>query len=214
MLIEFLQTPHAATDPVERLGDDAVVNAAARLLVGRTEQAVFELLLDLARRPCLTGVIAALASFRGAEAIPRLVTALADDASRPTAERALKRFGRSARSALIETVKAHKPGADRESESSLRSRRSALRLLSEIGVPRKAWPQMRKLMDDGDQTITVLACKVCLVSGSAPEKEAAVRRLVDLSRDVDWMLRDEIEACLRSHPDAVRDDCASSPDYA
>ena len=89
VLIEFLQTAHAAADPVERLGDDAVVNAAARLLVGRTEETVFELLLDPARRPCLTGVLAALASFRRPEAIPRLVASLADDASRPTAERAL-----------------------------------------------------------------------------------------------------------------------------
>ena len=64
---------------------------------------------------------------------------------------------------------------------------------------------MRKLMDDRDQTIAVLACKICLVSGSAPEKEAAVRRLVDLSRDVNSMLRDEIEACLRSQPDAVQE---------
>ena len=88
VLIDFLSTPREIADAIERVGEDAVVNAAARALANRNEQRVFDLLLRLAHRSCLTGVIAALGSFRRVEAIPLLVKALIDDSSRLTANQA------------------------------------------------------------------------------------------------------------------------------
>ena len=102
VLVEFLSTPHDVTDPVERLGEDAVINAAARALAYHSDQRVFDLLLRLAHRPCLTGVIFALGNSLRPEAIPLLVEALSEDASRLTAEAVLKRIGAAARPALIE----------------------------------------------------------------------------------------------------------------
>lgn len=138
VLIGYLGAGHAASDPVERLGDDAVINAAARSLTGLREQRVFLLLSRLAERPSLTGVIRALGSFGRPEAIPLLINALEDDASRPVAEAALRKMGASVREALIASAQLRLPSPERESESSARRRRSSLGLLDAIGIPKKS----------------------------------------------------------------------------
>jgi hypothetical protein len=69
VLEEFLRRPHAG-DPVERLGDDAVVSAAARAIARRNDDRTFVLLCELAMIQPLNGVITALATFEQPEAIP------------------------------------------------------------------------------------------------------------------------------------------------
>jgi hypothetical protein len=199
VLVEFLSTPRDVTDPVERLGEDAVINAAARVLADHSDQRVFELLLRLAHRPCLTGVISALGTSRRPEVIPLLVEALSEDASRLTAEAALKGVGAAARPALIEAVSRHADADEHVSESRLRQRRSALRLLAEMGISRGTWQAVRHLMRDEDTRIAILACEICLATGSASEKRAAVLRLFRLFPNADWTLRDEIERYLVAH---------------
>jgi hypothetical protein len=89
---------------------------------------VFELLLWLAETRPLPGVIAALGASGRVEAIPYIIDALAEDENRLAAESALRNFGSLAHQAL--TVTACKDSLDRESESRLRQRRSALELLA------------------------------------------------------------------------------------
>lgn len=204
MLIEYLSHERVASDPVERLGDDAVTNAAARALANLQEQQVFPLLMRLAGRPCLTGVIYALGAFRRAEAIPLLIDALEDDASRHTAEAALKRAGPAARQALVACANRREPSLHHESESSLRRRRSALKLLAEVGAPRGAWRGVRPLTQDQDVRVSVLACKICLRHGTKAERTAAIRRLTSFLPAVDWMLRAEIEDYLVAHLGGAR----------
>lgn len=132
ILVEFLRSFRAASDPIERLGDDAVINAAALAVAKRPDEQVFHLLLDLARRPCLTGVIGALGSFNRVEAIPSLIDALEEDASRLTAEKALMRFGILVRHALMAAAELQRPSWKRESVSSRRRRQSAVRLMEEL----------------------------------------------------------------------------------
>ncbi len=196
VLVEFLSSPRDVTDPVERLGEDAVINAAARALADHSDQRVFELLLRLAHRPCLTGVISALGTSRRPEAIPLLVKALSEDASRNTAESALQRIGAAARPALIEAVSRRTDAHEHVSESQLRQRRSALTLLAEMGVSRRTWQAVRHLMHDEDTRIAILACEICLAAGSASEKRDAVLRLFRLFTNADWILRDGIERYL------------------
>lgn len=202
-LVDFLSTDRAISDPVELLGEDAVINAAARALAGPHDERVFELLLRLAKRSSLTGVIGALGAFGRAEAIPLLVDALEDDASRATAEAALRRLGKSSRRALIATANLRPPSSDREGESSLRRRRSALKLLIGIGIPQKNWSALRPLMRDGDAKISVLACKVCLMRAPEAERRDAICRLISLLPEADWLLREEIEDCLVTHFEAA-----------
>ena len=193
VLVEFLSTPGDVTDPVERLGEDAVINAAARALAYHSDQRVFDLLLRLAHRPCLTGVIFALGNSLRHEAIPLLVEALSEDASRLTAEGVLKKIGAAARPALIETVSRRADAHEHESESRLRQRRSALRLLAEMGVSRRTWQAVRHLMYDDDGRIAIVACRICLTTGSASERRDAVLRLFRLFANADWRSRDDIE---------------------
>jgi HEAT repeat protein len=76
VLIEYLNAPRAIADPVERVGEDAVINAAARALTGLHEARIFELLMSLSETRLLPGVIGALGRFGKVEAIPYLVEAL------------------------------------------------------------------------------------------------------------------------------------------
>jgi len=205
VLIEFLEADRTIADPVERVGEDAVINAAAMTLANLREQHVFEMLLRLAQRPALTGVIGTLGTFGRVEAIPALIDALEEDASRPTAEAALRKLGRRARAALLRAATAPVPSGERESASSARRRRSALGLLAEMGVPRDAWPSLRPLMHDNDAKIGALACKICFNRASAAERTDAVRRLIDLLAQEDWVLREEIENYLVANFDSARD---------
>ncbi len=204
VLTDYLSREQMASDPVERLGDDAVINATAQALASVREQRVFELLLRLAQRPALTGVIRALGGFQRPEAIPTLINALEDDASRRVAEAALIGLGRRARSALVSSAKMPLPSRERESESSLRRRRSALKVLGEIGISQKLWPALRCLMHDPDARISLLACELCLVSARVGERDSAVLRLMALLPEVDWMLRDEVQNVLRTYVQSAR----------
>jgi hypothetical protein len=204
VLLEFLRANRIISDPIERVGEDAVINAAAQALLRRRDQDILDVLLRLAKKPSLTGVIGALGTFKDVKTIQPLVNALEDDASRPTAEAALKRLGAVARSALIAAARSRVPSLEQESETSRRRRRSALDLLSEMGVPQRTWPALRPMLHDHDARIAFLACKICLTKEAGSEKQTAIRRLIDLLAEADWGLADQISACLVDHFDEAR----------
>jgi hypothetical protein len=207
VLIDFLQADRRIADPIECLGEDAVMNAAALALAlaNVREPRVFDLLLRLAQRPALTGVIGALSAFKRTEAIPLLIDALEEDASRHTAETALWKLGKKTRAALLQTVDLKVPSDERESESSARRRRSAFKLLTEMDGSRAVWRQLRHIMHDKDAKLAARACEIGLARGSALERIDAVRRLIQLLAQQDWILREEIEVCLTIHFASARE---------
>ena len=200
VLIEFLELSREIADPVERLGEEAVISAAARALANLSDDRVFNLLLSLADVRLLPGVVAALGASGRPEAIPYLIAALAEGECQPTAEGALRRFGASAVPSLL-VASTRRPGAP-ESENKLRRRRGALRLLAEIGIPTERWSVLRHLMRDEDAKVAALACELCL--STAPEPEA-VRRLIDLLANENWALAAEIEQRLALNFDLAPD---------
>jgi hypothetical protein len=206
VLIESMDDGQRAADPGERLGDDAVINAAAVAVAEVRDEQVFQLLRALAKRPSLTGVISALGSFGRIEAIPLLINALVHDASRPTAERALKKFGAAARSGLIASAKLPLPSKEHESVASLRRRRSSLQLLNQIGILRQMWSELRCLMSDDDARISTIACEIGVLNAHPDEKYDVVNRLIDLSAEADWMLREDVEDCLVDYFESMRSD--------
>jgi HEAT repeat protein len=204
VLIEFLETDQTINDPIERLGEDAVINAAALAISNARDQYVFQLLLRLARRQCLTGVIGALGGYGKIESIPALIAALEDDGSRLTAEAALKRLGGQAKIALLRTVTLKEPSAERESESSARRRRSALKVLAEIDESPTEWINLRQLVRDKDSKVSAIACEVGLARAPYREQREIVCRLIELLNDADWLLQVEIEQCLAEHYSSAR----------
>jgi hypothetical protein len=182
-----------------------VINAAALALVGWHDDRVFAALLRLTKdRPSRAGVIEALGEFRRPEALPALIEALAEDFSREAAEAAIRKLGVEARPALVRASTLRLPSQDYKSETSLRRRRSALRLLAEIGVPQTTWHCFGPLLGDRDIRIALLACKICLDLGKAAEKQTAVRRLIELLVAADSISRGEIEDVLVEHFDVAK----------
>jgi HEAT repeat protein len=196
VLVEFLEAAREAADPVERIGDEVVTNAAARALAGSREPHVFELLVWLAQAGPLPGVLAALGASGRVEAIPYLVEALAEDENRLAAEAVLRNYGSLAHQALAVAACQSSPPLERESESRLRQRRSALALLAETGVQPDLWPILRNLMQHQDPKIAALACKICFMCAPESEKRDAVLRLIGLLPGAGFVLEQEIERCL------------------
>jgi hypothetical protein len=79
-----------------------------------------------------------------------------------------------------------------------------------MAIPPKRWPALRQLMTDGDGKIVLLACKLCLTSASMQDRKNAVRRLIELLSDADWMLTQDIEGCLVVHFDQANDILAAA----
>jgi len=198
VLIEYLEGSTEIADPVEAAGEEAVMNAAARALAADGSERVFQVLVSIARRRLLAGVIETLGSFRRPEATPCFVAGLAEDFARPAAEACLRGLGRVAYAALIETATVPVPSAEGESVSSLRRRRSALRLLNETGLKALDRGKVRVLMRHHDPWIRVLACKMVL-NGDAADRREAMRRLLETSPNADVVLSNEIDACLHEH---------------
>jgi hypothetical protein len=196
VLLEFLAALHKVADPVSRLGEEAVVNAAARVLIGWRSKEFYEQLKRIAQQQLLPGIIQALADFRDNEAIPILVAALGEDFSRSAAEDGLAMLGASARQTLAAAATSRQPSPEWESPSSLRRRRSAIRLLLKIGVDSKDWPSLRPLIQESDPTLAFFACKLSLASSDSSDRAKIIRRLITLLKGADWFLARDIEDCL------------------
>jgi hypothetical protein len=205
VLIEYLSTPRNVIDPVEKTGEEAVINAAARALADACDPRVVPLLLELAEQRPLAGVVEVLGKLRRVEALPYFIKALAEDFTRPAAEIAIRSLGRKARATLLETATQRSASDARETVSSRRQRRSALGLFAELGPPpREDWPTLYNLMRDDDPKVAALACQICLASATEPAKVAAVLRLIDLTSGADWLLSEEIEDSLVRHFDKAK----------
>ena len=196
VLADFLRSRRPIVDPVERLGEEVVIGAAARAIARLREEWVYRLLSDLAAHWRVTGVLAGLGSFHRKDSIEIFVSALGEDELRLTAEAILRGFGRAVRPTLIAAALDRGDARNSESESHLRKRRSALGLLLEIGIPTKKWRVLRPLLGDSDRQIALLACRICFELGSAQDLARSARRLVDLRSGADWLEQERIDDLL------------------
>ncbi|OJU04555.1 MAG: hypothetical protein BGN87_08305 [Rhizobiales bacterium 65-79] len=201
-LVQFLSDGHVAADPVERMGDEAVMDTAARALAkGRRDDVAFHTLLRLAEaRPYLSGVIEALGALERTEAIPVLAGALTEDGSRQAAAAAILQLGRAALPTLIPIAKAGGPFPAYESHVSRKKRKGVLELIETIGIRTKDWPSLRSLVRDSDPQVAFVACRICMEFGPRRERSGAERRMGQLLLQSDAKLEDEIETYLGLQP--------------
>lgn len=198
VLLEYLERDEPTSDPVVRHGEDAVRNTAARLISQWKTDDVLQLLLTLAKRRRLPGVIFALGEFHRKEALPYLESALEDDVARPAAEEALTKLGAVATEMLIACSVRKTINESQEVPSSLLRRRSAAKILADSDLGLSFWPRLRALLDDTDPEIVAQAAKLAALSSSAPDQEHAVVALLRILPDAPWHVREELSNCLRT----------------
>lgn len=201
VLLDYLEHPLEFSDPVAKAGEDAVINAAAEAVAACRSEAVFLVLTQLGRDRSLPGVIRALGQFGRIEALPLFIKALKEDGARIAAEVGIRKLGPRVVAQLLEAAKKNLPPNERESERSVRGRRSALRLISELGglLPAKERCSLLELIEDPDIRVATAACGICLSAGRESEKQTACRRLISILSDADVLTRGEIEEQLVRH---------------
>jgi hypothetical protein len=204
VLAEFLSLERRIDDPVERVGEDAVLNAAALAIANVHEEWVFQLLFRLADERLLRGTLAGLSAFKRLETIPLLIRALAEDDLHLTAASQLRDFGQAAAPFLVRAAVGWRDDGRPQSETRLRMRRRALLLLSDMNIASE-WPALRSLIEDDDDWIAILAAKLCLRFGSKDDLTRMARHLRKLNTGTDWLKRREIESILGSLHTRSRD---------
>lgn len=199
VLVEYLTGKKDIPDPVERYGEEAVQNTAARLLARWRDDDVYRLLLGLLQGRATPGLIEAVGEFRRSEAIPEFIAALGDSIARTFAEDALRKTGQAAHRALLDAALSPHPSVDHETPSSLTRRRSALRLLAELEISAEDWRLLSPLADAPDPEIAARANRIALAVAVENGQELAARRLINMLPEASWFLQIEIESWLAKH---------------
>jgi len=204
VLLDFLEQAPAAdiADPIERTGEDAVINAAARALRHRRDDACFTALMKIAQQRPMAGVIEALGDMGRDLAIPRLIEGLSSDFTRGVAGAALSKFSSKSRPMLIAVALTPRPSEELETPTSLRMRWSALGVLADIGLTLEEWSLLQPLMDAHDVRVAALTCRLALVTRQPLlDQEEALGRLIRLFKSADWLLTMQIEGWLAENYD-------------
>jgi hypothetical protein len=204
-LREFLSAPQDIADPVERTGEDAVVNAAARVLGRLGDTRDMPLLFGLLRARPLAGVIEAAGRFRQISTLPPFIDALGDDFTRGAAEDAIRRFGVRARKALLEAAVSPVMIQGRETTASVSRRRSVLCLLHNMPLTAGTLSEgFGDLIGDPDPWIAIWASRIALSCMDRSDQARAVARLLSLLTDADELIAEELEDCLVEHVATAR----------
>ncbi len=196
VLLEYLFQEGEIQDPEDRFGEEAVQSAAARSLAAWPDEAMLQSLLRLSEKRLLRGLIATLAEYRRAEAIPCFERALEDDFYRSAAEEAFRKLGQAAREALARSARTPLPNPSSETPSSLERRRSALRLLNEIGIENEHWQSLRGLIHEQDDELVVGASRLGIHCAPREDRQTIARRLMELLSSAPWHLQEDIEGLL------------------
>jgi hypothetical protein len=203
VLMDYLVSP-PVQDPEIRLAEEAVRNAAVREFLRWPGDETAAFLLRLAREAMLPALVEVFGAMRLTGAIPFLDRALEDDVCRLPAEEALARIGPPARAPLILSATTPLPSASSESPSSLRRRRSALRVLASIGVGRLDWPALRTLLREPDPEIAALCGSLAVLAGIDSDREQIIRRLIGAGAQAPWFVQEEIADSLVAWYDDAR----------
>ncbi len=202
-LLEYLFQKREIPDPEDRFGEEAVESAAARFFSSWRSEEMFRDLLKLSERRMLIGLVDALAEYKRLESIPYFERALEDDFYRPAAEIAFLKFGTSSCDAL--SLSAVTSSARLTLEfSSLQRRRSAVRILTRIGISLRHWEILRNLLGESDEELVVGAARLGAAFASKEDRALMAHRLIGFLSSASWHLQEDIETVLV----ALRDEAA------
>lgn len=197
VLIEYLER-EPASDPVIRLAEEAVQRQAALVLASSGAEDVFQLLLRLARRQSIPGVIEALGRFNRREAVPLFLHALEDDFCRPWAEAALEGHIDRDRDLLLRSALEPVPDAIHETRASLRRRRALLLMLRGQTLTMEEAHALSPVIDSADVELAVSASAIVLALGTADDRRHTRRRLEALEALAPWDVHSDIRTLLNA----------------
>jgi HEAT repeat protein len=187
-------------DPVLRLSEEAVQNAAARELGRLGDRRALPRLLEAFRQHRLLGAAEALVRFQEPDALPLLVEGLEDAFKRDRLADAILAMGSLAIPSLLATLERRRRREGEELLPSLERRAEALRLLGMMGA-REAVPAVRTALgDDSDVVRTQAALALVSLEPSDGALEAVPALLAGLTHP-DFLQRDRCaEALMRVGP--------------
>ena len=197
ILREFLSSERWIADPIERTGEDAVVNAVARVLGRLGDPGDIPLLYSIAQERPRAGVIEALGAFHYEPALALFIDALADDFARSAAETAIQKLGVAARPALLACACLEPTKGTRETSASMNRRRSALRLLQDMPLSYAMLPSnFKHLITSNDAWIAIWATRIALKYFRKSSHKRILGTLVERLRSANELIAEEIEDVL------------------
>ncbi len=201
VLIEYLLKYKNIPDPDLRFSEEAVESAAARSLIAWPCEEVYQVLKDLSKRRMLLGLIDALAEYKNIENIAYFEQALDDDYYRSSAEEAFIKLGPASREALVLSAVTSKPDPKTETDSSLRRRRSTLRILFVTGILPEHWDKLSVLLKEKDGELVLGASKLGINFATGQQRTDIVNRMMKLIISAPWHLQNDAEEVLTAFRD-------------
>ena len=122
--------------------------------------------------------------------------ALEDGMCRIAAEDGLRRLGSLARGALVFSAVTPLPNAEEETPSSLCRRRSVLGLLTETGVERQGWMELRPLLAERDPELLARLAQIASSVADPRDRASAAEKLVGALTRLPWFVWKEAEEAL------------------
>lgn len=198
ILLEYLADDRLTDDPTVRFAEDAVMNLAAQAIKLDFSARAYCVLLNIARKRALPGVLEALALYRRTESIPCFIRALEGDLSRSIAVECLRSFADRAKPFLLSELFRPDPRPpDRESASSLHRRRSCADVLSTVKLNRAEYEALLDLLFENDVELVLNVGAILLFSRDTGHHGAAARRLKAIRSHADWHMKDELDLLIR-----------------
>jgi hypothetical protein len=136
-------------DSAVLFAEDAVRSAAARELVRCESAEVFHVLLDAALQRATGGLVIALGEFHRPKSVPLLFEILEDDLCREDAKESLRKMPNDTRQFGILAIRGL-TGVTLDGPSARCRRRATLQLMSELGVAKGDWPDVRRFLWESD----------------------------------------------------------------
>jgi hypothetical protein len=203
-LISYFKNNVRPQDSAVLFAEDAVRSAAARELMRCKSAEVFRVLLDAAWQRATGGLVLALGEFHRPESVPLLFEILEDDFCREDAMNSLRRLPGAARQFGILAIRGL-AGVAIDGASARCRKRATLQLLSELGVARDDWKDLRRFLTESDPGTVIAAAQIGFKIAPENELPTIVASLLEIAKSPDFFQEEDVEQLLDAKPMVARE---------
>jgi len=203
-LIAYFKQYVRPQDSQVLFAEDAVRSAAAGELVRCHSSKVFKVLLDAAWQRATGGLVQALGEFHRAESVPLLFEFLEDDLCREGAMCSLRKLPEAARQFGILSIRGL-TDVTLDGPSAVCRRRATLQLLSELGVAREDWPDLRQFLWENDPGNVIAAAQIGLRIAPEAEWPEIITALFKTASKLNSLQEEDVQQLLDAHPVMARE---------